>query len=375
MKRTHLNWVAMILTVAGISFAACNSSSQKGDGTVTTVEQSGDTLTVCDFSKVKDTINVPLSEWVEDCRLIHFENIDTALFKMWYLTITDNYIGIRQRENMPFKLFDHQGKYLCDVGQVGKGPGEYSAPVYGEVIDEKNQCIYLSLFYGTDRLLKYNMDGTFNGYVEIGEGLNKPKVALKDDGSLYVIHMPMQKGKMLAAHIAKDGKVEKYVPQEDRQILFQNFDHEIWFYRNVPELTFSYTSLDTLYRYNPEAKCIEARFTMANRPKDQYVSYDELPDKFLATVWGKGVIAVDKATQVSHYVKLVNDFVGGLPAPVTFTDGWFFAMYEPSTLMERIEERLGKSDCTEKDKQLLTQLLASLHENDNNVIMIGKLKQ
>lgn len=371
MKRTHLNWVAILL--AGVSFTACNSSS-KGDGSITTSEQGGKTVTVCDFTQVKDTLTVPLSEWVEDCRLIHFENIDTAFFKMWYPTISDNYIGIRQRDRMAFKLFNHDGKFLCDVGQPGQGPGEYGS-LYGEVIDEKNKAIYLTHFFGRDYISQYNIDGTFNKNIPVGEELNKPKVILNDDGSLSIVHMPMGKEQLLAAHITKDGKVNKYVPNKDNQILFNNFDNEIWLYKNVPGLTFAYTSVDTLYHYNPEANCLEARFTMTNKPEKTYTLYDELPHYFMATVWGRGVIVVDKKAQTSSYIKLVNDFFGGLPAPTTFTDGWFFSMYEPSNLIELIEERLGKSDCTEKDKQVLNKLLDSLDENANNVMMIGKLKQ
>ena len=97
--------------------------------------------------------------------------------------------------------------------------------------------------------------------------------------------------------------------------------------------------------------------------------------KYLATVWGKGTIVVDNKNNNSHYVKLVNDYFGGLPAPMNFTNGWFFAMYEPAVLMENIEKRMAASDCTDKDKELLKGLLESLDENDNNVMFIGKLKK
>ena len=64
MKKTMLLMSTAILATAFL--AACGPSS-KDDGTITRLEQNGNTLTVCDFAKVKDTLNVPLSEWVEDC--------------------------------------------------------------------------------------------------------------------------------------------------------------------------------------------------------------------------------------------------------------------------------------------------------------------
>lgn len=50
-------------------------------------------------------------------------------------------------------------------------------------------------------------------------------------------------------------------------------------------------------------------------------------------------------------------------------------MYEPMVLMERIEQRLAKADCTEKDKEQLNRLLEQLDEDDNNVMFMGKLKK
>ena len=156
MKKTMLLMSTAILATAFL--AACGPSS-KDDGTITRLEQNGNTLTVCDFAKVKDTLNVPLSEWVEDCRLVRFENTDTALFKMWWPAITDNYIGIRQSGGV-FKLFDHKGKFLHDIGAMGQGPGEYAGSLYSELIDEKNKVIYLAPFAGSTKILKYNLDGT-----------------------------------------------------------------------------------------------------------------------------------------------------------------------------------------------------------------------
>ncbi len=188
MKKTMLLMSTAILATAFL--AACGPSS-KDDGTITRLEQNGNTLTVCDFAKVKDTLNVPLSEWVEDCRLVRFENTDTALFKMWWPAITDNYIGIRQSGGV-FKLFDHKGKFLHDIGAMETGPGEYAGSLYSELIDEKNKVIYLAPFAGSTKILKYNLDGTFVTDYDLGERLNKPKLSLNPDGSISLVHLCFQ---------------------------------------------------------------------------------------------------------------------------------------------------------------------------------------
>lgn len=373
--------LATTVFLAAISLAACTSST-KSDGTITVVEHNGTELTLCNFSKVKDTIDIPLSEWVEDCQIVRFENVDTAFFKFWWSAITDHYIGIRQ-EGGVFKLFDHQGKFLHDIGAMGQGPGEYPGSLYSEIIDEKNKCIYLAPFFGSDKLLKYNMDGTFASDIALGEILNKPKLALNPDGSLSLVHLCFQgRNEMMAAHIAKDGTVTVYKPTQEQMVNpldkngnFVGFNNEIWSFNNVEGLKFMPMPTDTLYNYNSEKNQLEARFALSNPPgKGTFMIFNELSDKFLATIWGTGTIAADMKKQQSHYIRLKNDFFGGMNTSLNFTNGWFFAMYEPMVLMENIEKRLAETNCTDKDKEILNKLMESLNENDNNVMFMGKLK-
>lgn len=101
---------------------------EANDGSVTTIENNGNKLTVCDLSAVKDTIEVPLSEFVEDCRIVRFETSEEAYFKAWFINATDKHIGIRQGNQDVFKLFDRDGKFLYNVGSVGSGPVNMTPP-------------------------------------------------------------------------------------------------------------------------------------------------------------------------------------------------------------------------------------------------------
>ena len=84
-----------------------------------------DTVYVCDASKVFELRRMNLSEWISDFKMICFENSDTAFFKAWKVYITEHYIGILQDAMSPFKLFDHNGRFVCNIGRIGEGPGEY----------------------------------------------------------------------------------------------------------------------------------------------------------------------------------------------------------------------------------------------------------
>lgn len=368
-----------------IALCACGGGSKQqtvqSDGSIT-IEANG--VVTCDFDLVKDTLTIPLSEWVEDFRIVRFEDNDSAFFRMWWPHITENYIGIRQRGNGTFKLFDREGKYLCNVGGTGGGPGEYTS-LYSEVIDEKNQCIYLAIMAWKNYLLKYDLQGKYIGEVDFGEYLNKPKMQLMPDGSLALAQLYFQdfKTTMLAATVSPDGKVSKcpdapkhlHITAIDQQ--FPGIGHEVWHYGCTDEMKFAYTVSDTLYAYDHKTNRLKADFVMKNYRKtdDIYCIYFPLPDKYLTYVRSKGTIVSDLKTQQSHFFKLKNDFVGGLSCNTNFSNGYIYMMYEPLQLMERIEKRLEESSCTDADRKVLKELYDSLDEEDNNIMFIGKLKK
>ena len=377
MKRLHV-----LALVAICVFAGCKqSSSSQSDGSVT-IEANG--AVTCDFDLVKDTLTIPLSEWVEDFQIVRFENNDTAIFKMWWPLITDHYIGIRQRNGGAFKLFNRQGKFLCNVGGIGGGPGEYKS-LYSEAIDEKNGWIYLASFAWKEYLLKYDLQGKYLGKVQVGENLNKPKIQLLPDGNLVLtqLYFHDSKSTMMAATISPQEEVTKCpdVPQHLQIALkneqFGGFNHEIWHYGNTDEMKFAYTVSDTVYAYDHKANRLKADFVMKNHRKtdDIYCTYIPLPDKYITWVKSKGNIVTDLKTKESHFFKLKNDFVGGLNIGNQTSNGYIWAMYEPLQLMENIEKRLEESDCTDADKKVLKELYDSLDEDDNNIMFIGKLKK
>ena len=167
------------------------SCSPKGDGTVSTVEVNGSEMLVVSFKDIKpDTISIPLSSLVENCSLVQLETKDEAFFNPWFTTVTEKYIGVRDFGIRPYKLFDHSGKFLCDIGSIGQGPGEYSLTLYDDVIDEKNELIYLTLVYG-NQIYVYNTSGEFVKYIVSPQRLQKPKIFLSDN-ILTVVHMPMK---------------------------------------------------------------------------------------------------------------------------------------------------------------------------------------
>lgn len=71
MRQTTLT----LALVATCLLAGCKQKNgNQSDGTAS-IDNSG--LVTCDFDQVKDTITIPLSEWVDDFQIVRFENRDT----------------------------------------------------------------------------------------------------------------------------------------------------------------------------------------------------------------------------------------------------------------------------------------------------------
>jgi hypothetical protein len=332
----------------------------------------------CSLEDVKEVEILPLSSLVEDCSLIHLDNnTDEALFKAWFITVTDRYIGVRQQNKGAFKLFDRSGKFLCNVGSVGQGPGEYSTTLYDDIIDDENELIYLSPFVG-EKIWVYNTSGKHIKNIPLPNNMGKAKLHLSDD-IISVVYMPFDNDKFVAYQITTEGKVLKSVPTPSHFVV-GSFNGEMFNTRNTSEFDFRTTNSDTLYHYDIKNNVIAPEFVMSVKSSEKpFRSYVELKDKYLTCVFGKEykVVATNKDTKNSSYIRVVNDYYGNLEVPisvVTFRNGWFVYNLEPTQLIEQIEKRLAESNCSEQDKQQLNALLPTLDENANNVLFIGKLK-
>jgi hypothetical protein len=327
---------------------------------------------------VTETKTVALSSLVENCSLIRFDNSDDeALFKPWFTTVTERYIGVRQQNNGEFKLFDHSGKFLCNVGSIGQGPGEYAIALYDEVIDDKNGLIYLMPFVA-EKILVYNTSGKHVKNIRLPHSMAKAKMHLSDS-IISIVYSPLKKDTLIAYQITGNGKVLKGVPTPPH-LFVNDFNGELFSPRNTSEFDFLSTSSDTLYHYDVKNNKIVPNFIMNVKSMEKpFRTYLELNDQYLTCVFGNEykVVSTDKNTKNSSYIKVINDYYGNLEMPisiVTIKNGWFAWNLEPAQLMEKIEKRLAESDCSEQDKQQLETLRSTLDENDNNLLFVGKLK-
>lgn len=375
--------IKSILFLCLSTFFACQSNNQN----VSVLQLDNSSVVVCDESKVKEKRETKLSELVEDFRIIRFENKEEAFFKPWWLYFSDNYICIRQ-DGQAVKLFDKSGKFITTVGGIGQGPGEYKF-ITDIAIDEEGKSIYITQISG-ESILKYGIDGNFLREINLGERLNKPRLFIQPDSILSLVHLCFEdrNDKFTAANIRtyNNDSVQYLYTKElatnmkDEKGVITGYDNEVWAYRNCPDFSFMMTHTDTLYHYNSKKNEIRACFTMTMDPDkkgESFFIFNEFPHHYFVIIAGENGknILVDKKEQEAYETTIVNDFMGNMEVLPKFQDGYYFCTYEPVELKEKIEEHLASGNCPEDQTDKLRTLQQTLKENDNNLLLLGKLKK
>ena len=371
-----------------------------------------DQLYTLDVSSVDKTIcEIPLSDLLESFEIVKLENRPEAFSKMWKGFIDEDFIGLFARPD-PLKLFTREGKFICNIGSVGEGPGEYFSVIHAS-FDKNNNRAYLSDFRGNQIKVYELSSGTFlpEETILLPEQCHFPKFYIDSKKKeLTVFHIPFQASKTDTRYKERNvnfgwvqdfkGNILQSVSAEEYAIPanFSSSLHLDVFQGDPPVLTvrladINATRNDTLYHYDKARNELIPRFT-ANLPSDPlyliravestlyYYVYGqkytvEANPEYLEKLW---TIQVNKSTKEARYIEVVNDYLGGIEFEFSFflnhiDREYFFKSYEPLELKDLLEGVLqNNTSLSDKKRRELTKLKDSLHENDNNVLLIGKLK-
>lgn len=354
------------------------------------------------IADVKDEIELPLSELIESLDVIPLENKDEALVKVRYIDVSDNYIGLTPGNKEAYRLFDRKGEYICAVGDNGQGPGEYTS-LYSSQLDEVAGRVYLYT-YNAKKILTYNLEGK---YLE-PECIPLPSILPKNKGfinnkekKVTIIALPFKgdglKGMCWVQNF--EGEILQFIPA-DKYEMEPDYSNEVYSYNNTASFDFQLLKFyqekqDTLYHYNIVRNSVEPVFSLnaSMDPGEIIYNYIELPLCFMISVnyiqynvkpetdiGSTKLIMVDKKTHKAHYVRVVNDFLGGVELEpfylsLCFRNGYFTSAMEPVELKEQLKEVLENKELSEDVKKRVSKLYESLNVNGNNIIMIGELKR
>ena len=363
------------------------------------------------IEKTKGTV-MSLGDLMESYEIIRLDNRDEALIKTYPygVYVTDNYILLRPADVVsPVKLFTRKGRYVADIGGVGQGPGEYLY-LFSWLVDEKENRIYLGPGR-TDKVLVYDLKGNYlpDEVIRFGEIVHKSQIWVDyDKKNVVVVTLPFSANVNSNFAISKnvcwvqnrEGDIVHRIPV-NHYGLIGDYSNGLVACRNVDAISFSIfedpmlrTRPDTLYHYDAVKNIITPCFTI-----DYVVSENQSACTVLyetsRSYWAQVTLYPNNLSSSVSSVRLpafnvcVSKKDGNVRRIDRFTDpllglshlflmmnnGYICISYDPLELMDALDKVLTQTDLESDVRKRATDLRNSLHENDNDILIIGKLKQ
>ena len=379
---------------AAIVFAA-SCGSGNGDGNLISVN----------FNRVDKGPVTNISELAAEPEFIALDSRVEAFATGYNYAFSDHYICIGASMRGPAKLYDRAtGKFLCDVGTIGRGPGEYLNTYGAPRIDEEDGTIWL-LPWQTKTLLGFDIaTGKFKKEVPLKYDVPKGQFSVDSKaGTVTVAALPFRDlVPMIAWQQDMQGNVLWEIPS-GHLTLTPDFSNEIESNGNVEGafdlslITWSGGSdslyvinegrLDPVYTIDFNTKEVESEDYNLNVNEDAPIhSYIMLPDRFITSVsypvqteWGFSTgkpeyVITDRRTGESVRTTFFNDYLARETDYASFTGGYWYTVTDPETFAEDAEKALKEGNLSDENKARIQEILKDLTPESNNIVILAPLK-
>ena len=386
MSNYRCIWI-IIASVAMFNLISCKSEST--DEKIITVN----------LSEVNKKRVVNLSDWVLEPEFIALDSRSKEAYtEGGYCCVSDNYIGLYGSSQI-YKLYDRKtGKFLRNIGKVGKNDGEYSN-VYNSVIDEQNSRVYI-LSWNAKELLCHDLN--------TGELLevrplkhNVPKGAFvinPETGNLTVAALPFEgENEVVAWKQGKEDNTLWEIPAGNLSVI-PDFSNEIVCFSNTEDFDFSISTwggrVDSLYVVKDGF--LKPIFTMnflnGNQKAASSVlpnhTYTLLPDHIITSVsmpvrrasgyysYGKPVFVVtERETEHSYVADFTDDVLNRKLEYLPFTQGYYMEVFSAEDFMKIGKAALSKGKLSGASKARISEILKAITHESNDVILLAPLKR
>ena len=381
--------------IAAVIVLAASCGSGNGDGNLISVN----------FNRVDKGPVTNISELAAEPEFISLDSRVEAFATGYNYAFSDHYICIGASMRGPAKLYDRAtGKFLCDVGTIGRGPGEYLNTYGAPRIDEEDGTIWL-LPWQTKTLLGFDIaTGKFKKEVPLKYGVPKGQFSVDSKaGTVTVAALPFRDiVPMIAWQQDMQGNVLWEIPS-GHLTLTPDFSNEIESNGNVEGafdlslITWSGGSdslyvinegrLDPVYTIDFNTKEVESEDYNLNVNEDAPIhSYIMLPDRFITSVsypvqteWGFSTgkpeyVITDRRTGESVRTTFFNDYLARETDYASFTGGYWYTVTDPETFAEDAEKALKEGNLSDENKARIQEILKDLTPESNNIVILAPLK-
>ena len=381
--------------IAAAIILAASCSSGNGDGNLISVN----------FNRVDKAPATNISELVGEPEFIALDSRVEAFATGYTYAFSDHYICIGASMRGPAKLYDRAtGKFLCDVGTIGRGPGEYLNTYGAPRIDEEDGTIWL-LPWQTKTLLGFDIaTGKFKKEVPLKYGVPKGQFSVDSKaGTVTVAALPFRDlVPMIAWQQDMQGNLIWEIPSGHLSIT-PDFSNEIESNGNV-EGAFDLSlitwgggrdslyvinegSLSPVYTIDFNTKEVESEDYNLNVNEDAPIhSYIMLPDRFITSVsypvqteWGftagkPEYVITDRRTGESVRTTFFNDYLAKEADYASFAGGYWYTALDPETFTEDAEKALKEGNLSDENKARIQEILKDLTPESNNIVILAPLK-
>lgn len=385
--RYYRSIMVIIVVIAMLSLISCKS------------ETDHDKVITVNLSEVNKKRVVNLSDWVLEPEFIALDSSsEDAYTEGGNCCVSDNYIGM-YGSGQVYKLYDRNtGKYLRDIGRIGKNSGEYTN-VYRSEIDEENSMVYI-LPWTAKELLCYDLN---TGELIEARQLkyNVPKGAFTIDpetGELTVATLPFEgENETVVWKQDKEDNVLWEVPAGDLSLV-PDYSHEIVGAFNTEDFDLSISTwggrVDSLYVVKDGF--LKPIFTMNFLKDNQKAAtsilpnhtYILLPDHIITSVsmpvrrasgyysYGKPVYVVtERGMEHSYVAEFTDDILNRKLEYLPFTQGYYKEVFSAEDFMKTGKAALSKGKLCETSKARISDILKAITPESNDVILLAPLKQ
>ena len=367
-----------------------------------------------DVSTLEDKeYEIKLSDLMESVEIVRMDSVQEAFTKIFRVAVSDNYFAIHH-VNYPVKLYSRKsGKFWGNIGRIGNGPGEYFQ-IWNVAIEEADNRIYL-VNQGRNQIYSYDLNGNFHEdetiHLANGQEFERCKAFFdKNKDKIIIFQTPYvsyQRSNNSLPEVGNlclvqnfSGRLINKIPSAQYQV--PRNDSEVWAYHidsrspiyQCGIIPYYDCRKDTIYHYNVETNKLYPVYT-SNMYTDKltivfsketplhYYTYQQTYRKGTMVNpefrTGYKLFQVDKKTGKGQYIRVVNDYLGGIEFDVDYwfhdiRDDYVVYYWEPLVLLEHLEEALDNNEMTTEVRERVLQLKDSLNENDNNIMMICKFK-
>ena len=361
----------------------------------------GDSVIVCDIDKVEPTTTIPLEAIAEDFQIVKLDKEAEEYSVLSDAHVTENYIGLSNYSDAPFKLFRKDGTFLTEVGTFIKdgveGQGRYKC-VSEAQIDEANNRIYIlpENLGGSSVLQVYDLKGTFLKEIPLAyrAGFGCKFKVDTQKGEIYIIGREVKsESKDCRVWVQDmDGNLIYGIKDEDKRndeylgsLGNSHFHTEaIETYVNVS--IFGKKKKEFQYHWDLEERRLIPK--LQTRTEELGLMIYELPSHYITEITGHALeadasipkVILDKKTlkgsRFDGFVTPDGLLLNHYDLLYKTRNGYFSLVEKESRILERIQ-KTDKSKLTKEQRKKLEQLYQQLNsdKNDDTILFIAKFKK